>query len=180
MKFEPEPYQRLFTWTIAFSIFEPFVALVSYLLSVRYGMKTMYQLYPNTSPFLIVVAEYVYMTIVFAKAMYFYKHVLKKPTYYPRKGETENYRDFILLFVGLLVIIDIIWAISIHFISAHIPFLDFLRNYSKELGFFSLVRPIIVGITLVLLSDGVMQYANDLEGIGAILFSVFVITIASF
>ena len=51
---------------------------------------------------------------------------------------------------------------------------------AKELGFYSLIRPIIVGITLVLLSDGVMQYANDLEGIGAILFSVFVITIASF
>jgi hypothetical protein len=30
----------------------------SYLLSVRYGMKTMYQLYPHTSPILIVVAEY--------------------------------------------------------------------------------------------------------------------------
>jgi hypothetical protein len=58
MKFEPEPYQCLFTWTIAFSILEPFVALVSYLLSVRYGMKTMYQLYPHTSPILIVVAEY--------------------------------------------------------------------------------------------------------------------------
>lgn len=180
MKFDLEPFQRLFTWTVAYSVLEPLVALVNYLLYIRYGIKTMYQLYPKTSPFLIVIAEYVYMTIVFVKTMYFYKHVLKKPTYYPRKGEKQNFREFVLLFIGVLVIIDIIWALTIHSITAHIPFLDFLRNYSRELGFYSLLRPIVVGITLILISEAVMNHVDDLEAIGSILFAVFIITMASF
>jgi len=180
MKFDTEPFKYLFTWTVAYSILEPINALFNYLLYTKYGMKSMFQLYPRTSPFLVVAAEYVYLTIVFAKTMYIYKHILKKPTYYPRKGEKQNYRDFVLLFIGLLIVIDIIWAITINFITLHIPFLDFLRNYSRELGFYSLLRPVIYGICLILVSDGVMNYFDDVEAIGSILFSLFAIIVASF
>ena len=180
MKFDAEPFQHLFTWTVSYSILEPMNALFNYLLYMKYGIKSMFQLYPKTSPVLVIAAEYVYLTIVFAKTMYIYKHILKKPTYYPRKGEKKNYRDFVLLFIGLLIIIEILWAISIHIITEQIPFLDFLRNYSRELGFYSLLRPIIFGICLILISDAVMHHFDDLEAIGCVLFAVFTIVVASF
>ncbi len=143
-------------------------------------MKGMFQLYPKANPFLIVMAEYVYLCIILVKTMYVYKYILKKPTYYPQKGEYENYGDFALCFISILVAMDVIWALTINFVISRIPFLTFLNNYSRELGFYALIRPIIFGMTLLAISYLVLYHLNDLESIASILFGIFIITIASF
>jgi hypothetical protein len=140
----------------------------------------MFQTYNKTSPFLIIACEYVYMTIVFVKTMYVYKHFLKKPTYYPEKGAYKDYRDFIICFVVIMVIVDILWSFFMNIITNHIPFLNFLNNYSRDLGIYALIRPVIFGITLILVSDAILYKASDIDGILCILGSLFTLIIASF
>ena len=181
MEFDLEPFKILYVWTVAYSIVEPVVALMNYLLYVRFGMKSMFQLYPSANPFLVVIAEYVYLSIIIVKTMYVYKYILKKPSYYPGKNDSpENYRDFILLFIGIMILMDILWALTIKFVGRYIPFLAFLNNYSRVLGFYALVRPIIFGLTLLMVSYTVLHYMKDLEAIISILFAIFIITMASF
>lgn len=180
MKFDPEPFQMLVTWTTAFAILQPLAALMDHFLYKKYGMKGTFQLYSKINPFLIVICEYTYMTIVFVKTMYFYKHLLNKPGYYPRKGNFQDYRDFILLFIAILVIIDILWAIGIKMVITYMPFLKFLDNYNVELGVTSFIRPVLFGIALFLMSDVVMYHMQDLEAIGTILFGLFIAAVASF
>lgn len=179
MDFDFEPYKLLFIWTTAYSILEPFVALINYLLYINFGIKSMFQLY-NTSPFLIVLAEFIYLTIILVKTMYVYKYFMKKPSFYPGKYEYENFGDFILCFISIMVFMDVLWALTINIVIAKIPFLGFLNNYSKELGFYALIRPIIFGVSLLGLSYIIMYNFNDLEAIASILFAIFTITIASF
>lgn len=180
---ELQPYKIVYVWTVAYAFFEPFVALVNYLMSKKYGMKTMFQLYSKTSPFLIVACEYVFMTITLVKTMYVYKHILKKPSYYPEK-DSENakkdYRDFILVFIAISILLDIIWSFTLYIVRSHIPFLSFLNNYSHELGWYSVIRPVIFGITLLMISDALLYHATDVEAIGIILFSLFTLIVASF
>jgi hypothetical protein len=180
MNFDYEPLKLLVAFTSAYSILEPLVALMNYILYIRFGMKSMFQLYPKANPFLIVMAEYIYLCIILVKTMYIYKYVMKKDRYYPEKGDYENYGDFLLCFISILVVMDVLWAITINIITTKIPFLAFLNNYSRELGFYSLVRPIIFGLSLLVISYYVLYYMKDLEAIAFILFSIFTITIASF
>jgi len=180
MKFDQEPYERLLIWTTAFAILQPLTAFMDHFLYKKYGMKGTFQLYSKISPFLVVVCEYTYMTIVFVKTMYIYKNWLKKPGYYPRKGNFQDYRDFILLFMAILVIIDILWAITIQIVTSQMPFLKFLDNYNVEIGVTSLLRPILFGIGLFLISDVALYHMQDLEAIGTILFGIFIAAVASF
>jgi hypothetical protein len=112
--------------------------------------------------------------------MYIYKHVLKKPTYYPQKGATKDYRDFVILFIGIMIVVEILWAFTIYIIQAHIPFLSFLNNYSRELGLYSLIRPVIFGIILLMVCDAILYHTTDLEAMGIVLFSLFAVIVASF
>lgn len=180
---ELQPYKLVYVWTVAYALLEPFVALANYLMSRKYGIKTIFQLYSKTSPFLIVASEYVFMTISLVKTMYVYKHILKKPTYYPEKdskNSKQDYRDFIITYIAISIILDVLWSITLYIVKSHIPFLSFLNNYSHELGWYSLIRPIIFGITLLMVSDALLYNANDVEAIGIILFSLFTLIIASF
>jgi hypothetical protein len=178
--FDTEPYKLIYCWTVAYALVEPLVALANYVLYRKYGTKTMFQLYSKTSPLIIVACEFVYLTIIFVKTMYLYKHVLKKPTYYPQKGATKDYRDFVILFIGIMIIVEILWAFTIYIIQAHIPFLNFLNNYSRELGLYSLIRPVIFGIILLLVCDAILYHTTDLEAMGIMLFSLFAVIVASF
>jgi len=179
MNFDLEPYKLIYIWTAAYSILEPIVALMNYLLYVKFGIKSMFQLY-NTSPFLIVFAEYIYLTIILIKTMYVYKYIMKKPSFYPGRYEYENFGDFILCFISIMVFMDVLWALTINIIVTKIPFLGFLNNYSRELGFYALIRPIIFGLSLLVISYIIMYNFNDLEIIASILFATFIITMASF
>lgn len=180
MQFDKEPYQLLLSWTIAFALVEPLVALLNYGRYRMFGIPTIYQIHAKTSPFLVVISEYLYFTIVFVKTMYFYKLIFKKPTYYPRKDNKDDYRDFIICFLVVQFIVDLLWAISIKIITAHIPFLGFLNNYSRKLGIYAFIRPLIYGCILLGTTEAVHRHFGDLEGIATILFSLFAITMASF
>lgn len=137
-------------------------------------------MYPKTSPFLVVISEYIYFAIIFVKTMYIYKHFLKKPTYYPRKGNWKDYRDFLICYIVVQLIIDVIWSITISQVTRRVPILDFVQNYSRELGVFALLRPLIYGIALLAATEVVLRYLGDLEALGSVLFALFLITIASF
>lgn len=180
MKFEGEPYQLLLAWSVAFSLLEPLVTLINYILSRKSSMKTIFQMYPKTSPFLVVVSEYIYFAIIFVKTMYIFKHFLKKPSYYPRRNSITDYRDFLICYVIVQLIIDVVWSITISQVTRRVPILDFVQNYSRELGVFALLRPLIYGICLLVVTDMVLRYLGDLEAIGSLLFALFMITIASF
>ena len=180
IEFEIEPYKMVYTWTVAYAILEPFIAMANYLLYLNFNTKTMFQIYKNTSPFLLIACEYVYMTIVFVKTMYVYKHILKKPTYYPEQGAYKDYCDFIICFVVIMVIVDVLWSLVMNIITNKFPFLKFLNNYSRDLGIYALIRPVIFGITLILLSDAILYKASDIDAILAIFGSLLMIIIASF
>ena len=180
MNHDPEAFQLLFTWTTAFALLQPIAALMDHIIYKKYGVKGTFQLYSKINPFLVIICEYTYLTIIFVKTMYFYKHLLKKPGYYPRKGNYEDYRDFVLMFIAILVIIDILWAISMKIIIGQMPFLKFLDNYNVELGFVSLIRPVLFGLALILVSDVVMYNLGYLEAFGSILFGLFIAAVASF
>lgn len=180
MQFIAEPYKLLLAWTVAFSILEPVVAWMNHSLSQAYGIKTMFQMYPKTSPFVIVMSEYIYFTIIFVKSMYIYKHVLGKPTYYPRQGHWKDYQDFLLCYIVVQLIIDVGWSVFISNVTSHVPVLEFVKNYSRELGFYALMRPLVYGLVLLAVTEGVFRHLGDLEAIGALLFGLFIVTIASF
>ena len=178
MQYDPEIYKLLLAWLVSYSIVTPIIVLVNYILSFYFGSKTIFGLYPSTSPILLISSELTYMTIAFAKTMWAFKHILKKDKYYPESA--EEFRDFILLYATIHVMIDILWTIAVNNISGQFNFLKFLRNYSHELGFYSLLRPLIVGIFLLLFTNIVVKYVGDLEAIGIVMFSMFMIIIASF
>lgn len=176
MKFDPEPYKMLLAWTVAFSICEPAVTLMNHLI----GGRSMYRMYPKTSPFLVVISEYIYFAIIFVKTMYIFKHVLRRPTYYPRKGNWKDYRDFLLCYIVVQLIIDVVWSIFIGNVTSQVNFLDFVKNYSRELGFYALLRPLIYGISVLIVTEIVLRYVGDMEALGSLLFALFLITVASF
>jgi hypothetical protein len=180
MEFDPEIYKIIFAWTVAYAILEPFMALLNYGLFNAFGTKTMFQLYYPTSPFLIVVCEYIFMTIVLIKSMYVYKKAFAKPTYYPRKNNWEDWRDFIISFMIVQLFIDALWTLFVNQASIHFKFLTFLDNYSHKLGLYSLIRPVIFGLSLLFITELNLRYLGDIEAVGAIFGSMFLITIASY
>ncbi len=76
--------------------------------------------------------------------------------------------------------IDIVWTVLVNNITRKVGFLKFLQNYSHELGVWSLIRPLMVGITLLIFTNVARKYIGDLEAIGIVFFSLFMIIIASF
>jgi hypothetical protein len=179
MQYDSELYKILFAWIVAYAILEPFVALFSHFLSVWFGIKSVYEL-QKTSPLLVVGSEFTYMTIVFVKTMWVYKHVLKKEGYYPRKNNVKDFVDFIKVYIVVHVVIDVLWAIAMNSVGSKLRFLDFLNKYSHELGVFSVARPLIYGIILLLFTHVIMYNVGDLEAVGAFLFSLFAVIVASF
>ena len=178
MEFNTEIYKLLLAWLIAYSIIAPVIVLVNYVLSFYFGTKTIFDLHRSTSPFLIISSEFTYMTFAFLKTMWAYKHILHKKKYYPETN--EEFKQFILLYIGIHIIIDILWAIFVNTATSKIHFLKFLNNYTHELGIYSLLRPLIIGIVLVLFTNVVIQHIGDIEGIGAVMFSIFVLQMASY
>jgi hypothetical protein len=180
MEFDNEIYKLLFAWTVAYAILEPIVAFVNYILSRTYGIKSIYEMHSKTSPFIVMASEFAYMTIVFIKTMWAYKYILKKPTYYPRKNNNKDYRDFIITYICVHVIIDILWYLTVRAISDRLPFIKFLEQYLEEFGIYSVARPLTYGLILVLLSDAIRNNLGDLEALWAVFFSLFMISVASF
>lgn len=178
MQFDSELYKLLFAWTIAYAIIEPFVALLNYFLSLKFGIRSIFEVYNKTSPFLIVGAEFTYLTIIFLKTLWVYKHLLKKPTYYPEKP--KDWRDFIIAYICVHVIIDGLWALSVNVIMSKFHFLVFLRNYSHEFGVYSVMRPLIMGIILLVTTDVIYNKVGDIEAVGSLMFSLFAVIVASF
>lgn len=178
MQFDSELYKLLFAWTIAYAIIEPFVALLNYFLSLKFGIRSIFEVYNKTSPFLIVGAEFTYLTIIFLKTLWVYKHLLKKPGYYPEKP--EDWRDFIIAYICVHVIIDGLWALSVNVIMSKFHFLVFLRNYSHEFGVYSVMRPLIMGIILLVATDLIYKKVGDIEAVGSLMFSLFAVIVASF
>lgn len=180
MQFIVEPYKLVLAWTVAFSILEPIVTLFNYFMSSKYGIKTMYQMYSKTSPFLIVISEYIYFTIIFVKTMYIYKHIFGKPTFYPRQGVWDDYKDFLVCYIIVQLIIDVVWSIFINNVTGRVPFLQFVKNYSRELGIYAIMRPLTYGLCLLGITEAVFRHLGDLEALGSLLFGLFIVTIASF
>ena len=180
MEFDPSLYKIIFAWTVAYAILEPFLALFNFGLYKAFGYKTMFQLYYPASPFLIVACEYIFMTIVLLKSMYIYKHAFNKPTYYPRKDNLEDYRDFIISFIIVQIVIDSIWTIFVNQATVHFKFLDFMNNYSHKIGVYSMLRPLVFGLSLLGVTELVMRYIGDIEAIGSLFGSLFLIVIASY
>jgi hypothetical protein len=180
MQFDPELYKLLFAWTIAYAVIEPFIALLNYFLSHRYGIKSIFEVYNKTSPFLIVGAEFTYLTIIFLKTIWVYKHILKKPKYYPEKGNVKDWRDFIVTYIFVHIVIDGLWAISVNVITSKLHFLAFLKNYSHEFGIYSAIRPLILGVILLLATDVIYKEVGDIEAVGSLMFSLFAVIMASF
>ena len=172
MEYDEELYEILIAWTVSYGILTPIITILNYILSQRYGMRTIYEIYPKTSPLLVASSEYLYMTIIFVKTMYVYKWLLMKPTYYPRENRMEDYRDFILTYTTVQVIIDVMWTVLVTNISNRVHFLEFLDKYSNEFGIYSIMRPLIIGIILLLFTTIVRTRIGDLEGIGAVLFGL--------
>ena len=178
MEYDAEIYKLLFAWLVSYSIIAPIIVIVNYVLSFYFGTRTVYGMHPSVSPIMIMASEITYMTIAFVKTMWVYKNVLKKGKYYPETY--DEFRDFILIYAGIHLLIDIVWTVTVNVVSSKINFLNFLRNYSNELGIYSLVRPVIVGIALIMLTKVVMKGLGDLEAIGTVMFSLFLVIIASF
>lgn len=178
MQYDPEIYKLLLAWLVSYTLVAPIIVLVNYFLSFYFGSKTIFSLYPTTSPLLLISSEFTYMTIVFVKTIWAYKHVLHKKRYYPET--VDEFRDFILLYIAIHILIDILWTIVVNNLTGKVGFLKFLQNYSHELGVWSLIRPLIVGITLLIFTNVVIKYIGDLEAIGIVFFSLFMIIIASF
>ena len=132
----------------------------------------------SVSPIMIMGSEITYMTIAFIKTMWVYKNVLRKERYFPETY--DEFRDFILIYAGIHLLIDVLWTVTVNGVTSKMKFLNFLRNYSNELGIYSLVRPVIVGIALIMLTNVVMNRLGDLEAIGIVMFSLFLVIIASF
>jgi hypothetical protein len=180
MEFDNEIFKILFAWLISYAFLEPIIALINYLLSVNYGMKTIFEIYPQTSPFLVVSSEFTYMTIVFIKTLYVYKYILKKPTYYPRLNNWQDYRDFIIIYTIVQILLDVLWTFLVTNGTSRIHFLDFLKKYSYELGVYSILRPLIIGIILLMFTTIILNYVGDLEAVATLMFSLFTLIIASF
>lgn len=178
MEYDPEVYKLLLAWLVSYCLITPIIVFINEILSFYFGTKTIFTYHPSTSPILLISSEFSYMTIAFVKTMWAYKHILGKKKYYPETN--EEYRDFILLYAAIHILIDILWTITVHIASNKIPFFNFLTNYSNELGFYSLVRPLIVGIVLLLFTTVAVRYIGDLEAVGIVMFSLFMIIIASF
>jgi hypothetical protein len=180
MRFDAELYKLLFAWMIAYAVIEPFVALINYFLSHRYGIRSIFEVYNKTSPFLIVGAEFTYLTIIFLKTIWAYKHILKKGRYYPEKGNVKDWRDFIGTYIFVHIVIDGLWAIIVRMITNKLHFLVFLRNYSHEFGIYSVMRPLILGVILLLATDIIYREVGDIEAVGSLMFSLFAVIMASF
>jgi hypothetical protein len=76
--------------------------------------------------------------------------------------------------------IDALWTFFANQASVRFKFLTFLDNYSHKLGLYSLIRPVIFGLSLLFITELNLRYLGDIEAVGAIFGSMFLITIASY
>jgi hypothetical protein len=77
-------------------------------------------------------------------------------------------------------VIDGLWAISVNVITSKLHFLAFLKNYSHEFGIYSAIRPLILGVILLLATDVIYKEVGDIEAVGSLMFSLFAVMVASF
>jgi len=180
MEFNKEIFQLLFVWVIAYSIVKPFEVILNYMIYKLYGIKTVFQQFSATSPIIVVFSEFTFMLISFMKTMYFYKKIYNKPTYFPRKGNWEDYRDFIIMYIITTIILDVLWTIFVNYTTFYYKPLSFLKNFSHDITFTSLSVPIVYGVILVFVTDIVLNYIPDFEALGSLVASLFLLSLASF
>jgi hypothetical protein len=179
MKFDNEPFRAMLAWTIAFSILEPVVTAINFVF-FRSTMVPIYDVYPGSSPFLVATCEYLYYTALFVKTMYVYKYILKRDTYVPPKGDMREYVAFVACYLIIQLLADVVYASIAANVKGRISFLKFLRNYTREVGVFAILRTQAFAIAMLVVTENVYFRMDDLVAIGMLLTGVFVVTVASF
>lgn len=128
---KPEPAPSnvgsiIFDWVVAYAFIEPLVIM---LLSAIGNQRA-----HANSP-LLIVTDLVYSTIAFIKTMFIYRHVLKKPNYFPEKDDTKGLVNFILVFVTIRLVLDIAWSFFTKNIRSvahdHVPILNIFSRYQS-------------------------------------------------
>lgn len=186
MQFDPEPYKLYYAWFVAFTILEPLVVFLNYIIYRISGKKTTYQIHGKTMPVLVLLSKFLYFSISFIKTMYIYKNLLHKPTFYPRIDEKDSakklldYRDFIITFIIVQILMDVLWELFTKSAASQLSFIEFLQNYSTKLSTYSLVSSITFGLSQLALTDIVIKYVGDLEAFSFIVFGAYMIVVASF
>jgi hypothetical protein len=179
MKFLAEPYQVIFAWTVAFSVLEPLVTFVNYALFADV-LKPVYSVYGNTSPFIVALSEYIYYTAIFVKTMYVYKYFLGQPTYYPRRGVQSDYIRFLVTYVTIQLMADVVWGSLFRYARKDVEFFESATKYSREIGVAVIARTSAFGLGMMVATELMFRHVSDLHAIGFLVFGIFIATASSF
>ena len=154
-----EIFRIFWAWTAAFFLMEPILSL----LVLPKGEQ------PLTM--VSVLTDYTYGSVTFLNAVYVYKYIFKKPTFFPTTP--VDLPLFVSIHALIQLAFDIVWLTATGKISWNYPLKDLLQKYTKVKKISHSVHVITYGIVWVNVAFFYYNYLRPLEWISTIIGSAF-------
>jgi len=161
---EDSVFRIFFSWIVGYVVLEPLTGLL--ILRKR-----------NMTP-LSLLTDFVYASIPFLKAIYVYKHIFKKPEYFPT--DIRDFRLFLAIYVTLLLLLDILFMGLTRGTDFRYPLQDLLERYNKNTKTAHIVHFATYGMIWSFITFFVYTKLHALDGIAIIIGSLFLILLLSY
>ena len=153
-----------FSWIVGYVVLEPLTGLL--ILRKK-----------NMTP-LSLLTDFVYASIPFLKSMYVYKHIFKKPEYFPK--DIKDLRLFLSVFVTILVVLDIIFLAFTSQSNFRYPLQDLLERYVKATKVAHIVHFATYGMIWCFITFFVYTKVRTLDAISIVIGSLFLILLLDY
>jgi len=167
-KDKDEIFRIFFAWTAAFFLMEPLVSLLVF--NTERKRVTMLSL----------MTDYVYSSVTFLNAVYVYRHIFKKPEYFPRL--IQDFPLFIAIYTFIQIVFDIIWLISTNntHLSWNYPLKSLLMRYDKITKLSHSIHIVTYGLVWLNITFFFYNYVRPLDALATIIGSLFLMLLLNY
>jgi len=154
-----EIFRIFYAWTAAFFLMEPLTSLL--VLDKKDGLTI-----------LKLMTDYIYSSVTFLNVVYVYKHIFKKPDYFPK--EIGDFPLFVAIYTFIQLAFDAIWLISTGRITMNYPLKDVFQRYDKITKLSHSIHIITYGLIWLNITYFFYNYVRPLDSLATIIGSIFI------
>lgn len=153
-----EIFRIFFAWTAAFFLLEPLTTLLIF--------------EQRDVTILRLMTDFIYSSITFLNVVYVYKHIFKKPEYFPK--DLKDLPLFVSIYVFIQIVFDVLWLGATGRISWNYPLKDILLRYDKIKKVSHSVHIVTYGLIWLNITYFFYNYVRPLDALSTIIGSIFI------